>query len=207
TAVQFWETFQDQSRLEARVIELESQLIYYHEALRENERLKKILDLKQSIPAKTVAAKIIGRDLSPWRKTLILDKGQSHGIVKDMMVLAPEGLVGRILEVGPLTSRVILLTDPDARVSALTADSRAQGVVAGNGSPRLQMKYLELDSGPTVGEVVLTSGIGEIFSKELKVGMVEAVSRDPDGLHLVASIRPFVPFSKLEEVLCLASSR
>lgn len=138
---------------------------------------------------------------------MILDKGSKDGLKKEMAVVVAEGVVGRILEVGPVTARVILLLDPEARVGTITEQSRAQGIVAGDGSPKLHMEYLTLDSGVVVEETVITSGVGGIFPKGLRIGTIESISRDPDGLHLAAYIRPFVSFSKLEEVICLESSQ
>ena len=124
-----------------------------------------------------------------------------------MAVLVPEGLVGRVMEVGANSARVLLLTDPDSRVVALGDQSRAQGVAAGDGSSRLKMEYLELESGAAVEETVSTSGMSGIFSKGIRIGKITGLMRDASGLHLEARIEPFVRFSKLEEVLCLASSR
>ena len=201
----FWHAYQDYPRLEAQLSELESNLGHLQELEKENERLKELLAFKKSIPQKTVAARIIGWDASPWRKILILDKGSKHDLKKDMAVVVTEGLAGRILDAGAGNARAIVLNDPDMRVSALTGQSRAQGIVAGDGTGRLSMKYLSLDAGVSVGEVVMTSGIGGIFPKELRIGIVESVQKDTDGLHLNARIKPYVNFSRLEEVICFAS--
>lgn len=203
----FWMTLRNQTRNEARIAELESKLLTFDELARENERLKKLLDFKRSTPVKSIAAHVIAWNLSPWRKTVVLDKGSRQGLKKDMTVVVERGLVGRMMEVGPTTARVILLIDPDARVSAITEQSRAQGIVSGDGSPFLSMNYLDLDAGVAVGEKVLTSGIGGLFPKGLGIGKIESIAKSADGLHLVARIGPWVPFSKLEEVLCLEFSR
>lgn len=203
----FWKTFHDQSKMEARLNELESKVVLVKELERENERLKKLLAFKNTLAGKKIAARVIGWDATPWRKTMILDKGSKDGLKKEMAVVVAEGVVGRILEVGPVTARVILLLDPEARVGTITEQSRAQGIVAGDGSPKLHMEYLTLDSGVVVEETVITSGVGGIFPKGLRIGTIESISRDPDGLHLAAYIRPFVSFSKLEEVICLESSQ
>ncbi|MDD5218750.1 MAG: rod shape-determining protein MreC [Candidatus Omnitrophica bacterium] len=202
-AVQFWNSFQNEGIYEKQVQELKAQLLYYHEAMRENERLKSLLAFKDTVPSKTIAARIIGWDLSPWRKTAILDKGKLQGLKKDMIVMVPAGLVGRILEVNPTTSRLILLVDSDARVSAVAENSQAQGVVFGDGSTKLSMKYLDLDSGVAVGETVLTSGVGRLYPRGLGIGKIESIGKDSNGLHLDVAVEPFVQFSKLEEVLCL----
>lgn len=205
--IHFWKAFRSQEQTETRIAELESRLVRLDETLRENERLEKLLAFKQSIPEKSIGARVIGWDLSPWRRTVILDKGKKQGLKKNMAVVVPAGLVGRIVEVGGSTSRVILLTDPDARVSALADQSRAQGVIMGNGSPQLKMGYLDLDGGMAVEETVLTSGIGGLFPKGLRIGKIMNLGKDPSGLQLMARVQPFVSFSKLEEVLCLESSQ
>ena len=189
-----------------RIQELETQLVHYHEMERENQRLQRLLNFSQPLGVHTIGTRVIGEDVTPWKKVVVLDKGSRHNIKKDMVVVVPEGLAGRILEVEPYTARAILLPDPDCRVSALTAVSRAQGIIAGIGTEKLQMKYLSLDAEVAVGEDVTTSGIGSIFPKGLQIGKVESIERDSDGLHLLALVKPSVPFSKLEEVLCLASS-
>jgi rod shape-determining protein MreC len=203
--VRIWKAFQNQEVYERRIGELENEVRLLQEAGKENERLMKIFNFRKTFPEKSIAAKIIGWDISPWRKTVILDKGTKHGLRKDMAVIVPEGLAGRVYETGPETSRVILLTDPDSRVSAAADQSRAQGVIAGDGSSRLKMTFLELESGIAVEETVLTSGSG-LYPKGLRVGKVTGLNKDSTGLHLEAKIQSFVQFSKLEEVLCLASS-
>lgn len=190
----------------ARIQDLEGQLARFRELERENERLRKLLNFSQPLAARTIGTRVIGEDVTPWKRVVLLDKGSRNNIKRDMAVVVPEGLAGRVVEAGPYTSYAILLPDPDFRVSAMTATSRAQGVVAGVGADKLQMKYLVLDAGVEVGEDVITSGVGSIFPKGLPIGKIEAIERDPDGLHLLAIVRPSVPFSKLEEVLCLISS-
>jgi len=190
----------------ARIQELEGQLIRFREMDRENLRLKKLLSFSLPLATRTIGARVIGEDVTPWKKVVLLDKGSRHNLKKDMVVVVPEGLVGRILEVEPYTAHAILLPDPDSRVSALTATSRAQGIIAGIGTDKLQMKYLALDAEVEIGEDVTTSGVGSIFPKGLLIGKIESIERDNDGLHLLALVKPSVPFSKLEEVLCLVLS-
>lgn len=206
-ATRFWKTFQTQPDYEARITELESELGKVQEMAKENERLRKLLEFRDTLAGKKIAAQVIGWDPSPWRKTLILDKGTSQGIRKDMAVIVPEGLIGRILETGPSTSRVILLQDSDSRVSAIADKSRAQGVVAGSGREALTLEYLELESSVEVGETVLTSGLNGTFPKGIQIGKITSLSKDATGLHLQAKIHSSVRFSKLEEVICLGSSQ
>ncbi|MFA7255410.1 MAG: rod shape-determining protein MreC [Candidatus Omnitrophota bacterium] len=201
----FFDAVAKQKDYLARIQELEGQLIRFREMERENQRLKKLLNFSLTLATKTIGARVIGEDVTPWKKVVLLDKGSRQNLKKDMAVVVPEGLVGRILEVEPYTAHAILLPDPDSRVSALTATSRAQGIIAGIGTDKLQMKYLALDAEVAIGEDVTTSGVGSIFPKGLQIGKIESVERDSDGLHLLALVTPSVSFSKLEEVLCLIS--
>ncbi len=206
-ARRFWQTFHAQEDYQGRIMKLESRLKTLEEAAKENARLRKLLDFRQTLSGRSVAARVIGWEPSSWRKTILIDKGKKDGIQSDMAVLVPEGLVGRVLETGDSTARVLLLTDPDSRVVSMADESRAQGVIAGEGSSRLKMEYLELESGTAMEETVSTSGMSGIFPKGIRIGKITGLTRDASGLHLEAHVEPFVRFSKLEEVLCLASSR
>jgi rod shape-determining protein MreC len=201
----FWNAVAKERDYQARIMELETKLLRFNEMDKENRRLKKLLSFAPTLPLKTVGVRIIGEDSTPWKNVVVLDKGTRQGIKQDMVLVSPEGLAGRVLDSGTSTSRGILLLDPDSRVSALTATSRVQGVITGTGTERLQMKYLALDAEIAVGEDVITSGVGSLFPKGLQIGKIDAVEKDPDGLHLLARVRPSAPFSRMEELLCLVS--
>lgn len=203
----FWSAFRSQESYQTRIAELEARLVKTEEMSKENARLKKLLDFKDSLKEKTVTARVVGWDSTPWRKMILLDKGEKGGVHKDMAVVVPEGLVGKILEAGPEMSQAILLTDPDSRVSGITEKSRSQGVVTGLTGSQLNLKYLELEGGVEIGETVLSSGVGGIIPKGIRVGKITSIARSSDGLHLNATMDPAVRFSKLEEVLCLESFR
>lgn len=126
--IRFWNSFQNQTFAEKQIAALKADLIYYEETKHENERLKNLLEFKKTVSGKTIAVRLLGWDLSPWRKTAVLDKGTLDGIGKDMAIVVPEGLVGRVFEAGPSTARVLSLLDSESRVSATAATSRAQGL-------------------------------------------------------------------------------
>jgi len=203
----FWNALTTQDKYLERIAFLESRLTQYEETREENERLRELLNFSESLSVESVGARIIGEDLSPWRRAVLLDKGTRHGIRKDMPIVVPGGFVGRMIQVSPLTSKAILLTDSDSRVSIVTVESRSQGIVVGRGNKKLEVKYLPLDSQIKVGETVVTSGRGGFFPQGLRIGTIESVRKGTDGLHLLATVKPSVHFSKLEEVVCLVWSR
>lgn len=182
---------------------MNTRLIAEQEALNANARLKKLLDLKESIRTRTVASSVIGEDGAPWFKTLVLDRGASDGFSEGMPVLAAEGVVGQVIKVSSGTSRVLLLTDHASAISAVVQRSRARGVVRGGGGGRLTLEFSMKEDDVKVGDQVITSGIGGVFPKGVPIGEVTMVKKGEYGIFQVVEIRPSVMISRLEEVLVL----
>ena len=202
----FWNLYRTHETLVRRVELLEGRLVEMEELKKENERLRDLLRFKNEIPGKAVPARVAAYDPAPWRKTVVIDKGSVHGVKERMAVVNSLGLVGRVIEVAPFSARVILLPDPESRVSVLIQESRDSGVVEGDGSRWLRATHLDRDSAVKVGDIVISSGLGKVYPRGIPVGKVALVSQEKEGLELFATIQPFVNFSKLEEVLCTASS-
>lgn len=205
-AGRFWDLYRSHGVLTERIEVLERRLIEMEELRKENERLRELLQFKKEFPWKAIPARVIGRDLAPWRRTIVIDKGTRDGVRKRMAVVCSQGLVGRVVEAGPLSARVILLLDPESRVSTLLQGSRDLGVAEGQGATWLRMTHLDREATVQVGDRVVTSGLGGVYPKGIPIGVIEMVGTEKEGLELFASVRPFVDFSKLEEVLCIASS-
>lgn len=163
-----------------------------------------MLELHNSLDMQTTAAQIIGSAANPEFRTVTIDKGQSAGLRKDMAVLAPSGVVGRVVVAAPRASRVQLIIDRNAAVGAMVARSRAQGVLVGSGDGRLQMEYVSETSDVTPGDTVTTSGIDGIYPKGIVVGQVEAVEKS-GGAYRRITVRPAVDFSTLEDVLVVTT--
>jgi len=162
--------------------------------------LETILGLSNSIELQTTAAQIIGAAASPDFRTVTIDKGSVHQLRADMAVLAPTGVVGRVVIAGPRASRVQLLVDRNAAAGALIERSRAQGVVVGAGDDLLRLDYVSETSDVAVGDRVVTSGIDGIYPKGFVIGQVESVDKNGVAYRSIG-IRPAVDFSTLEDVL------
>ncbi len=173
------------------------------EAVLANGRLKELLDLKTSLPEPSLAATVIGEDGSAWFKTLIIDRGSVDGLAEGMPVIAVGGVVGRLIKVAPGSSRVLLLTDHASAIAAVVQRSRARGVVRGQGGGRCSLEFAVKDEDVKVGDVVLTSGIGGVFTKGLSVGEVTMVRKGEYGIFQTIELRPTVSMARLEEVLVL----
>jgi len=177
--------------------------VNYDELSKENERLKKILSFKQKTSFSTIAARVVGRDSSNWISALIIDKGKKDGLEKDMPVINEVGLLGKIVEVGNSTSKMLLINDPDLKVAGLIQESREEGIVSGTLNGKCKMYFLALTSEVAINNIVVTSGLGGVFPKGLLIGKVIDVYEDPSGLTKDCLIEPATKLSRLEEVLVI----
>src|SRR5437870_6648327 len=162
--------------------------------------LEKLLEMRDRSDLRMAAAEIIGAAATPDFRTLTIDKGTRDGLRPDMAVIAPAGIVGRIVMPSARAARVQLLIDRNAAAGAIVARSRAQGVVVGEGDERLRLEYVSEVADVISGDLVITSGIDGIFPKGFVIGRVESVEK-AGGMYKRIVLRPAVDFRSLEEVL------
>ena len=162
--------------------------------------LEQVLGLRDRSNLATTAAEIIADSATPDFRTMTIDKGAQDGLRSDMAVIAPAGVVGRIVVPSERAAKVQLLIDRNAAAGALIERSRAQGVVVGGGDYRLRLDYVSEVSDVVVGDVVVTSGIDGIFPKGFVIGQVETVEKS-GGSYKRIVVRPAVDFRSLENVL------
>lgn len=188
--------------LRARVAELEVRLQEQRALAAETVTLKQLLELKTSGPLPTLAAEVIAGNPNPGMRTVTIDKGTAQGVQSNMAVIAPRGVVGRIVgEPAANAARVQLLIDREAAAGALVERSRAGGMIVGvDGDPPFRMELVSNLSDVKVDDVVVASGVDGIYPKGYTIGKVEKVERGP-GLYLSIAVRPSVDFSSLEQVL------
>jgi rod shape-determining protein MreC len=170
----------------------------------EADRLAVLLNFRQShqnIPM--LSARVIGASADTASQTAYLDRGERDGIRRNMAVITPDGVVGKIIEAYRDTSQVLLLTDKDSGVGGMLAGSRIQSPVGGVGEPLLTMKYVANDDAVNVGERVVTSGMDRIFPRDLPVGTVTDIK--PGNPFKQIRIRPSANLERLEEVIVLLS--
>ena len=184
-------------RLKVRNAELEG-------AAREADRLAAMLNFRQAhADVPMAAARVIGGSPDSGSMVVNIDRGSRDGIRRDMGVITPDGVVGKILAVYPDISQVLLLGDKESGVGALLANTRTQGVVRGSGKPDLSMDYVSNDSKVSAGEAVLTSGQDRIFPKDLPVATVAEAVTDRKAPFMKILLKPAAHLDRLEEVLVL----
>jgi len=176
---------------------------------RENIRLRELLNLKEHTAFHTVTARVIGRDSSNWWKSIQIDRGSNDGVRENLAVLNADGLIGKIVSVTHGEARVLLLSDPNCKVSALLQDTREPGVASGSDaafsfSPHCVMTYVNRDAKVKTGENVITSGLGGVFPKGIVIGTVTGVQLNKQtGMYQDVEIKPAVDFRRLEEVIVI----
>ena len=195
----------DNERLRSEIGALQLELQQERALAQEARTLQALLDLKKATPLSTISAAIIAGGASPDFRTLTIDKGTRQGIQGDMAVVAPAGVVGRVITPSLRAAKVQLLIDRNAAVAGLVERSRAQGVVVGTGENRLEMEYVAGTADIRVGDRVVTSGIDGIYPKGFLIGQIESVQRGAGDYSKVV-VRPAVELSALETVLVVGSA-
>ena len=182
--------------LQRRISQLEEQAL-------ETQRLQGLLGMQEMSRANYLAARVVGKDATNWFKTILIDRGSRAGLRRNQPVVAPDGVVGRIVEVTPSAAKVQLITDPVSAAGGLIQRTRVTGIVSGNLGAGLKVRYLPLLADVAVGDEVITSGMGGVFPKGVPLGRVIAVERRSGALFQEATLAPKVDLARLEEVLIL----
>jgi len=196
----------EKEELQALVDTLIIENVRLREAEIENVTLRQQLNFKQANPSfELLSAQVIGRDPTNLISYLIIDRGSTEGVAVGMPVLTHRGLVGRVTETNPHSSKVLLITDVSSSVNALIQESRATGVIQGRIGQGLVMRYIQHGEEIKTGDLVLTSGLGGNFPTRLIIGQVTAVRKKDVELFQEAEVRPAVDFHELEMVMVLTS--
>lgn len=172
------------------------------ETMAENERLRRLLRLRERLPLATLAGEVIAREWGGWVRSLTVNRGRDANVSRMTAVIVPEGLIGRVVDVRPRSAVIQVLTDPASTVGAHMVRTRTQGIVEGDARGTLRFKYLSREGTDVqVGDVVVTSGVGGLFPRGIPIGRVRAVDNRGSALFSFAQLAPAVDFGKLDHVL------
>jgi len=166
-------------------------------------RKRLLLDTETPLPQRLLPAQIVGLDPSIWFRTVIINKGLHDGVSKGMPVIAPEGIVGQIMAASYDYAKVLLLTDRSSAIDGFVQRTRTRGIVEGEAKAYCHFKYVVRKAEISVGDTIVSSGLDGVFPKGLRVGSVMEIAKGPSGIFQEVSIRPFVDFERLEEVLVI----
>lgn len=195
-------TSRENERLKSENDALKLQITQLQSKAAEADRLAALLKFRQTnVDVPMVGARVIGTGADSASLTIYLDRGERDGVRKNMGVITPDGVVGKVIESYKDTSQVLLLTDKDSGVGAKLVSSGLQSPVGGTGEPLLVMKYIPNDDDVNSGERVVTSGMDRIFPRDLPVGTIADIKAGNPFKQI--RVRPAANLQRLEEVFVL----
>ncbi len=174
----------------------------------QGHRLQALLGFQEHYVATTVAAQVIGGSGSDSSRVLYIDKGSNDGLKPDQAVITPDGIVGKLRDVFPRTSQVLLLNDQTSGAGVLLETTRTRAILRGSPTGQIQINNLTPDSRIKAGEQVLTSGGDQVFPRGLKVGTIESIATDPDHQpYTLIRVKPAANLFQIEEVLVITGTQ
>ncbi len=194
------------NRLETENAFLQQEVIALREQAAEAEILAALLNYARTQPEnRYLAANVIGKDVSPFLRSVLINQGSDAGVARGMPVVTARGLVGRVVEVFASYSRVELITDPQTAVNIKFQDSRAEGILSARINGEMFVDLINLDAEVEQGELVLTSGLGAKYPPDIPVGSVISIRRRDFDLFQATTIQPSVSFDDLQVVLVITN--
>ncbi|MCB9094250.1 MAG: rod shape-determining protein MreC [Halobacteriovoraceae bacterium] len=192
--------------LKKQIEDLNEIIFQYEGVKKENNRLKELLKFGEEIKYEKVLAQVIGWDSSGEFQTLRINKGLNDGIVRKSAVITSQGLVGIVQSVSANYSDIITILDFNNKVDVILDRTRAHGILQGNANQICNLNYVVRSESVEIGDVVITSGLGTIYPKGIRIGTVVDVENSKYALTQDILVKPFVDFNKIEEVVVLTTS-
>ncbi len=200
----------ENQKLKTTVTQLEEKVQKNNMYKVENERLRAMLNIKDTYKDfELVAANVTGKDSSTWFLSLTLDKGKNDGLEMADTVITPDGLVGHITDIGADWSRVTTIIDSQSTVAVIVERTEDLATIDGDVDLSLnglcKMTYISKDSSITVGDVAKTSGLGGVYPKGISVGKIVKIHPENKGVSQYAEVEPFVNFNHIYEVFVITN--
>src|SRR3984957_1919902 len=200
-------TRQQNHDLQQQIARLRLEQAAFAEDAMQGHRLQALLDSQQNYLAATVAAQVVGTSGSELSHVVYIDKGAKDGLKPDQAVLTPDGIVGKLGDVFPHTSQVLLINDQTSGAGVLLATTRTRAILRGSTTGRILINNLTPDDRIKPGEQVLTSGGDQVYPRGLAVGTIESIAPDLDHQpYTVIKLRPAANLNQLEEVLIITGT-
>ncbi len=196
----------ENQKLHEENLRLQSLIQAKEELEKENDRLNQLLEFKNHSKMELIAARVMSRDLLSDHNTLQINKGSEHGLKSGQAVITINGVVGYIFRPEALTSQVLLITDRYSVVDGIIARSRARGIVEGKKSSSCLLRYVEKSDDIQIGDLVVTSGLDNIFPKGFPIANVVSVENKNYSISVQVELKPVVDANKVEEVFVISNA-
>ncbi len=195
-----WHAHEENARLRLRIAELEAALADRRGLERENAELRRLLAFHPLREEPVASGRLVGLSGGPFLRSGFVNLGRADGVAPGDPVVASEGLVGRVIEVGRRAARVLLVNDLNSRVPVRVGRAGVPAIAVGRNRKRLSLVFAPPDAAVQVGDMVVTSGADGVFAPDIPVGTVEAV-----GAEIL--VRPAVSLSRTDHVRVLKALR
>lgn len=191
------------AQLERRIAELEEENLQFREALVASGHLDRIAGMRVGFEVPLLPSEVVGQDVSPWFRSVLLDRGREQAVLTGMPVVSDGGLVGLVTATSPDASRAMMLLDRRSAVDAIVQRSRARGIVRGTGAGEIEFVFMVRGDDVLPGDTIITSGVGGVYPKGLRVGTVREVHVERSEILHFAEVEPAVDFGRLEQVFVM----
>lgn len=189
------------AELQRQLEEFKQREVHFQEAEQALTRLETLLDLKRQVALPVIGARVIAYDPTLWSRAAIINQGKAQGVKEGLPVLAPQGIVGRIVGIYPEYAKVMLIVDRKSSADAMVQRTRIRGMLKGKGGNRCSLEFVPKNADVQVGDLVLASGLVGLYPKGLVFGKVTAANKKNPGVFQEIEVSPNVDLSTLEEVL------
>ncbi len=193
----------DNARLRDEIARLEEENLQYREALVASGHLDRIAEMRDEFEMSMLPSEVVGLDVSPSFESVLLDRGRSHGVRSGFPVVTEVGVVGLVTHTSGHAAKTMLVLDRQSAVEGVVQRSRVRGIVRGHGSDDLRFEFLVRGGDVVLGDTVLTSGLGGVYPKGLRIGEVVEVEEAGGRLLQIARVKPSVDFGRLEQVFVM----
>jgi rod shape-determining protein MreC len=186
-----------------RLASLEEENLQLREALVASGRLERIAEMRDEFEIPMLPAELVGVDVSAWFRAALLDRGREHGVHSGMPVISEDGLVGLVTATSRSAAKIMLLIDPQSAIDGVIQRSRARGIVRGARDDKLEFEFVARQGDVRVGDELISSGLGGVYPKGLRIGEVTEVEASEGEMMHTAWVRPAVDFGRLELVFVM----
>ncbi len=197
---------EENTLLKKQVNELALRRHDWNQVKAENARLRDLLGLRSKVPIETIGARVVSRTPNYLSNVLYLNRGSSHGVDEDDVVMEGSGVLGRVVVVSPNGSQVQLITNSDASVGVMVDRTRSPGVLSGNGSFLLDLRYMSNNEPVETGDLIVTSGLDGIYPKGIPIGKVVESYKGKSAFREIR-VEPLAQLVRVEEVVILVDTR
>lgn len=194
------------AKIELENKQLHARLYLYESIAQENQKLKSILDLKETNKFEFFVGKIIGYDPTFTFKSVKINLGRQDGIQIGMGAISPKGVIGVVIRVQQKTCDLLLITDPNSNLDSMITRNQSRGILQGKLENMMRFKYFDRNLNIWIGDKIVTSGFTGAFPPNIPIGTITNIQKNPDDLSQIVDVEPTENIVKLNEVIILKNT-